>query len=336
MPGHEKPTAVVLTEAARAAGYAPSIHNTQPWRWRVLPGGLQLFADRSRQLSATDPDGRLLTLSCGAALHHAVAALAAEGCDVAVRRLPDPARPDLLAEVVPTGQTRVTPEAMRLVQAMRVRHTDRRPVSDEPVPPPAVAALIQAAAGLARLHVLDGDQVLALAEAAYRAGEVEADDPHIRDELAYWTSRHTPRGTGLPPDVLPDRAPETTVPGRDFGPSGTLPIGPGHDRAARYALLYGDDDAPASWLRAGEALSRVWLTAVDEGVSVVPLSGAVEVTATRESLRGVLAGLGYPYLVMRWGLPDPAGAGLPRTPRMPASQTVDLSAAGEDGTEPPA
>ena len=323
---HENPTAVALAEAANAAGYAPSIHNTQPWRWRVLPDRLQLFADRRRQLAATDPEGRLLTISCGAALHHAVAALAATGRGSEVRYLPDPAQPDLLAEVVAGGPTRVTPEAMRMVQAMRTRHTDRRPVSDERIPEAALADMTRAAAGLARLHVLNGEQVIDLAEAAYTAGEAEADDRQIGAELAYWTSRYAPRGTGLPPDVLPDQPQETTVPGRDFGNPGTLPIGAGHDRAARYALLYGDDDEPESWLRAGEALSAVWLTAVDDGVSVVPLSGAIEVTGTREALRQMLAGLGYPYLVMRWGVQDPAHAGPPHTPRLPADQTVDLSA----------
>ena len=57
-----------LAEAARTAGYAPSIHNTQPWRWRVGPTSLQLWAERDRQLAITDPAGRMLTVSCGAAL----------------------------------------------------------------------------------------------------------------------------------------------------------------------------------------------------------------------------------------------------------------------------
>src|SRR5690606_6798678 len=72
-------TATVLADAARAAGAAPSVHNTQPWRWRVYPDRLDLFADRSRQLTVADPDGRLLTVSCGAALHHARVALVAAG-----------------------------------------------------------------------------------------------------------------------------------------------------------------------------------------------------------------------------------------------------------------
>ncbi|WP_203713972.1 Acg family FMN-binding oxidoreductase [Asanoa siamensis] len=316
------PVATALAEAANAAGYAPSIHNTQPWSWRVGPERLELFAVRDRQLAATDPDARLMTLSCGAALHHARLALLAHGWSARVRHLPDPARPDLLADLVADEPVEMTPDAVRMVWAMRVRHTDRRPVSDEPVPPAVEATLTAAADGLARLHWLTADQVVELAAAACRAGEIAAEDPLVRAELAYWTSRSAPAGTGLPPDVLPARPPETTVPARDYGSPGTLPIGPGHDRQARYAVLYGDDDEPTAWLRAGEALAAVWLTAVGEGVSVVPLSGAVEVPATRGILRGLLSGIGFPYLVLRLGIMGAGGP--PATPRLPAERTVDV------------
>ena len=75
----QPPSGETLTAAAAAAGYAPSILNTQPWRWRLGPGRLELFAERARQLTVSDPQGRLLTISCGAALHHARTALAAAG-----------------------------------------------------------------------------------------------------------------------------------------------------------------------------------------------------------------------------------------------------------------
>ena len=89
----------MLAEAATAAGRAPSVHNTQPWRWRVLPDRMELHADRSRQLGVSDPDGRLLMISCGAALHHARVALAAEGWRPVVTRHPRPGDPNLLAQV---------------------------------------------------------------------------------------------------------------------------------------------------------------------------------------------------------------------------------------------
>ena len=68
-----------LEAAARAAQHAPSVFNTQPWAWRITGDALELWADTSRRLDAIDRDGRLLLLSCGAALHHARVALAATG-----------------------------------------------------------------------------------------------------------------------------------------------------------------------------------------------------------------------------------------------------------------
>src|SRR3954462_217561 len=92
----DRPAAAILAEAAEAAGFAPSIHNTQPWRWRVAAAGLGLFAARERQRGVPDPGGRMLHVSCGAALHHARVALAAEGWTTETLRLPDRADPDHL------------------------------------------------------------------------------------------------------------------------------------------------------------------------------------------------------------------------------------------------
>lgn len=329
-PATGRPLTTALAEAATTAGYAPSVHNTQPWRWRVLPDALELREVRDRQLVATDPEGRLLTISCGAALHHARVAFAAEGWTAVVERLPNPAEPELLARLTGTARTGADPEAMHLVQCMQVRHTDRRPVSDEPIPSTALDEISRAATAQGtRLQVLNREQVMQLAVAASHAAAVGANDPQLREELRYWTTRAGTR-TGLPPEVLPEQPLETTVPTRDFGP-GALPVGPGHDRAAVYALLFGDEDERDSWLRAGEALSAAWLAATRLGVSMLPLSGVVEVEGTRQNLRQLLAGLGFPYLVLRLGIADPAHAAPPHTPRLPAEQVVDTSAVRTPG-----
>src|SRR2546429_9351135 len=118
-----------LAEAAELARYAPSILNSQPWRWRVRGDVLDLYLAVDRVPAVSDPDARLAVLSCGAALHHARTALAAEGLDVTVARMPDDADPDHLARVTVAGQLPVRPEAVRRVQTIAVRHTDRRPVT---------------------------------------------------------------------------------------------------------------------------------------------------------------------------------------------------------------
>src|SRR4249920_2634841 len=94
--------------ALAVAVRAPSIHNTQPWRWRLDADGLALLADRSRHLAIADPDGHSLLVSCGAALHLAELALQAAGWQIRTTLLPDAADADLLARLTPTG--RATPD----------------------------------------------------------------------------------------------------------------------------------------------------------------------------------------------------------------------------------
>lgn len=314
-----------LAAAARAAGFAPSIHNTQPWRWRVAGRGLELWAVRERQLPVTDPLGRLLTVSAGAALHHARVALAAQGWQVSVDRLPDAETPDLLARITVRGRTEVTPESVRLLQTVRVRRTDRRPVADVPVDRAIVDDLRRVVDDEgAHLHVLPPDQVIELAAAASRAQHVEGMDEAWAEELAYWAGGPRRGGLGVPDQVIPEQPPQTTVPGRDFGRTGTLPVGAGHDRHAVYALLYGDEDTALDWLRAGEALSAVWLEAIERGLTLLPLSAAVEVAQTRQTLCRLLSYVGQPVLVLRLGVADPDHAGPERTPRLPAAQTVEV------------
>jgi nitroreductase len=125
--------------------------------------------------------------------------------------------------------------------------------------------------------------------------------------------------------VIPAQTPQTDVPIRTFARSGTLPIGGEHDRTATYAILYGETDDPAGWLRGGQALSAVWLTAVELGVGLLPISEAVEMPASRQALRRVLSFFGWPYLAMRLGIPDPDHPGPARTPRLPAEQVVGRS-----------
>jgi nitroreductase len=322
----DRPESAVLAEAAAAAGYAPSVHNTQPWRWRVGPNSLELLTDRSRQLQIADPQGRLLTMSCGAALHHLRVALAVEGWTAVVQRMPDPQNPDLLARVGLGERIAVTAEAMRLFQAIRMRHTDRRPVADTPVAAQAVDTVSAAvtAEGVG-LHVLTADQVLELGSVSARADRIEAMDPQQHEELLYWVGGDRAGGTGVPDTALVDSPPQTMVPGRDFVRFGTLTAGEGHDREAVYAVLFGQGDETADWLRAGEAMSAGWLVASELGLSVLPFSAVIEVLATRELLRRILSGVGYPYLVLRLGSPDPLRSGPPHTPRLPAEQVIEMA-----------
>ena len=314
-----------LAAAAEFAGLAPSIHNTQPWRWRLTGVALQLRAERRRQLGVTDPGGHLLLLSCGSALYHATTALAAEGWRADVRRIPERGDDDLLATITVTGRVPASTQAMHAVQVLRIRHTDRRPVSDVPASAEAIRAVAASAATAgASLHLLRSEDVIDLAAAANRAQEIELADPQWLDEVAYWAGGVRRDGAGVPASAIPREPLATTVPGRNFGRSGDLPVSAGHDGAAAYAILFGQDNTPGGWLRAGEAFTAAWVTAIEHGLSVVPLSAAVEIPTTRQSMRHILGYVAEPYLALRLGIAAADEPGPGATPRLPAVQILEV------------
>ena len=163
----------VLVRAAAAANRAPSVFDSQPWRWRVAGNAAELRADRTGQPGAADPHGRLLTMSCGAALHYARTALAGAGVLATLERLPEPSDPDLLARVRVAGFVTPGPAAIRLQRAMVLRHTDHHPVADLAVSGAALRALGAAAQGEgARLYLLDASDAVTLARLTGQVGYV--------------------------------------------------------------------------------------------------------------------------------------------------------------------
>jgi nitroreductase len=312
--------------AATVAGYAPSIHNTQPWRWRVHGTTADLYADTDRQLHLADPDRRMLTISCGLALHHARVTLADAGVAADVDLLPTEGDVDHLARVNVTGRQPKTPAAQALYETMLVRRTDRRPLLHEPIPASVLHDLRSAANAFGiGTHLLSDRDVTALAGLTEKAERDARMDAARRTELAAWADEdYRPPYAGIPLTNLPNRAAPTVVPARDFGHVGTLPTVGGHDTAATYTILYGPDDSPGMWLRAGEALSAIWLAATERGIALLPLSAAVESEATRSMLGQILDGVGYPAIAIRLGIPNPNQPVPPTTPRLPAAATIEI------------
>ena len=126
---------------------APSVHNTQPWRWRIRNDHLiELWADRDRQLRVADPDGRNLAISCGAALHHFMVASRALGAISTVDLTPVGGEPGLLA-TIRLSPGRTASDAAESLEVLTRRRTDRRRFTSWPVPESRLAHLTRAAAG---------------------------------------------------------------------------------------------------------------------------------------------------------------------------------------------
>lgn len=308
LAGGEPPEA--LRVAVSLAARAPSVHNTQPWRWETIGTGLDLYAAPDRRLPVVDPDGRELLISCGAALQHARTALVAAGWGVRTSHFPDPGNPDHLARLRLLG--RVSPEDrdLRMANAATRRRTDRRPFQARPVSDDRLAEL-EAAARFedAVLYVVEDPvdwlRVSALVDHATR---VQGADVGYRAELARWVAPNAPEGLGVPPGSVTTAGGVRTPAIRDF--TITAPGRMHDDEAVEHptlAVLCTRGDDRSDWLRAGEATARVLLVAEMEGLAVSPLTPPLEVPSARalmaELLRERRPDAGQPQLLFRIGLP---------------------------------
>jgi nitroreductase len=307
---------------------APSIHNSQPWRWKVGAESLRLYADPGRHLPNTDPDSRDLLLSCGASLHHAVVALAAMGWQAKVHRLPDPLHPEHLA-TIEVSRHPASEVDVSLAAAIPRRRTDRRHYAWWPVPDADIAliatrtaaaeVILRRVASLPKLHEI-------VAQAVWQ----HATDHDYLTELTAWSGRYA-SVSGVPARNIPKSDPTSPLPGRLFaGAALEQPpeTDPADDGAVVLALGTDDDSSPAR-LRAGEATSLVLLTATALGLSSCPVTEPLEIAETREAVRADVFGeSGYPQMLLRIGWAPVNADPLPSTPRRPLAEV----ATGPDGS----
>jgi nitroreductase len=330
-----RPPPPLVDELLRAAVAAPSMHNTQPWRFLIKDAGgtIELHADPARILPLGDPDGRAAHIACGAALLNLRLAAAVAGLRPDIRLLPNPGQPLLLAEIRLAGRHHPTRWERELHAAIWRRQTNRDPFSNRPVPPGIRAELAEAAclegAALAFLDRGETGQVLRL------AAEAERDllaSPAYRAELARWAGGQRDRD-GIPGSALGPRSPEGRSPVRDFNPDRRH--GPTRyawfEEHPQLAVLAAGSGGPMAWLAAGQALQRVWLTATCRGISICPLTQPLE-TAEAWLVRNPRSGAGPPQMILRigYGLPVPPGA-----PRLPVAEVIDQPHTAATGTLDP-
>lgn len=318
LPDH--PTVQAALSLARRA---PSVHNTQPWRWVFDGHRLQLYRDTSRRLFSADPQGRQLIISCGAMLDHVRTAFAAAGWDTEVIRLPDTAA-DHLATVGFTPAPESSDTVRARAAAIDRRYTDRLPM----LPPrdwervePGLHTTATDRGGT--FEVLGDSARLRLAAASAQSAALREYDPQYLNELHWWAGNDSP-ADGVPISALVSAAELAQV-----GVGRAFPAAPPSLRrgeltdSARLLVIGSAADSPLDWLRAGEALSAVLLECTAAGLATCPLTHITEVPVSRRTIANLLHEPAMPQVVVRVGT-APTSAAQPPTPRRTVGDFLEL------------
>jgi nitroreductase len=304
-----------LVSCVQAAICAPSIHNSQPWRFRYRHGGVEVFADQTRRLEVIDPSGRELMISVGAAVFNLRLAMRRLGRMPAVRLFPDPAEPDLVAAVTPGSTAPPSAAVTALADAIPRRHTNRQPFARVAIPAAVLDALTYAArqegAGLQVADAVARNAVLSLVRTAEQRLRGQG---RYRAELTDWTHPRRGRPDGVPMRSFGPWDALETLPLRDFGLTlpqlrrGAEPFEP----FPTIVVLTTEGDTAPSWVGTGQALQRVLLAATVHNLAATPMSQPLEIPALRELVTDTTTGR-WAQVILRLGYAPPTTP----TPRRP-------------------
>ena len=317
----------VIHDAVQLACRAPSLHNSQPWRWRVEGGVVELHVDPDRAPRRTDPSGREALIACGAALDHFRVAMAAAGWAANIDRFPNPNNFLHLASIDFTPMDFVTDAHRRLADAILARRTDRLPFS-EPSHWERVELAMRNAIASDRIviDVVDDGLRPELAEASQLAETFRLYDSGYHAELLGWTADFKLHD-GIPSSSLISAAESDRVDvGRNF------PVTHGSDRRpeldrdhAKVVVLSSDDSTHDDVLRSGEALSAVLLEATVAGLATCTLTHLTEVLASRMVVATLIGRSATPQVLIRVGVSPSVGEAVPPTPRRPLTEVLQMS-----------
>ncbi|GAA2208084.1 nitroreductase [Nonomuraea monospora] len=310
-----------LDAAVEAGRWSPSVHNTQPWTFAVSGEEISLRADTARRLRAADAAGRELLISCGAALFTMRVAMRCEGYEPAVRILPDPDRPALLATIRPGEETQADEPTWVLGGEIERRRTHRAGFADVPVPEQLIDSLVSAAAaeGARLTPIRSAEAVGVLAALTQAAQTLQTQDQRFNLDIIRWARPPgSTRADGVPADAYPQEpAPtEPDFPQRHYswrhgwGAQGT----PAEAATGVVAVLTTRSDGREDWIAAGQALQHVLLHASAHGVSAAFHTQALEMDLLREFLRQELCSGEYPQMIMRLGVTFDDDKDVPRRP----------------------
>ncbi len=317
-----------LRELVRLATLAPSGHNSQPWKFRLAPGLIEIHPDLTRHLPAVDPDNRELWISLGSALENLLVAAEHLGYHPEATYHLDGTAADHVAVALEKTGAAPTSHA-GLFAAIRTRQCTRREFDGKLVPTPELAQLTAAGTGAGVVPLLFvGPAMEPLLEYVKAGNAQQMGDDKFKTELLHWVRFNDREALASRDGLLGRAAGHSSVPrwlGQLFsGSSLNAKTQNGTDElnvrsSAGLLLFTSERNDPAAWLDTGRAHERFALQATTLDLKNSYINQPCEVPELRAQVQSHLSLNGaFPQLLARFG----HGPAMPRSLRRPVSEVL--------------
>ena len=313
-----------MRDFIRYSTLAANSHNTQPWRFRISTGAIEILPDFSRRIPVVDPDNHHIFASLGCAAENLALAAAARGQTGELRF--EPTNEGYVKFSFGTDATagRTLFDAIPFRQSTRADY-DGKTVSATDLQTMAATAMVP---GVDLVLITDRAQIDRVRDLVIAGNSVQMADTAFVRELKTWL-RYNPRqaidaGDGLFSALTGN----PTVPAW-LGPyliSMFFSAKAENEKYARQiassagiAVFVSQQDNPEHWVLAGRASQRFALQATALGLKHAFVNQPVEVARFRPDLAALVGMPGRrPDLVMRFGY----GAALPYSARKPVEAVL--------------
>jgi len=288
---------------------APSIDNSQPWKFNVSGDVIRIFADKSRWLQVADSDQRGLYISLGCALENLLVAADHFGYSSQVTYFPE--KEDSVASIkLISGAHSPLYQNTSIFQAILTRRTNIMPYEGRPVSEGAIKELQNLSAGEGVHLYLTSDPGFKdkFRELVVSADQAEYSDVNYKSELGHWLGQGMMGPTGIQALLA-----QMDVVFLDVGPRQTRNDADLVNSTPVLGFLITEENSKEAQVRSGQAFERLWLAATAMNLSVQPMSQVLEIPETKAKLAELLPE-GYPQQAFRLGFEKSIPEHTPRRP----------------------
>jgi hypothetical protein len=268
---------------------APSIYNTQPWRFNVSDGSIMVMADESRWLQAADGDKREMHISIGNALENLIIAADHFGYNHTVSYVPGGESIIARVSLQPSAQAPMDPQLFSAITSLEKSSpskTNEVLREQDSVPQTADLANIESISTDQDIRVFltdDPDIKSRFLNLTLNADQVLYSDIEFKSELGLWLSRGAMGPTGVQAKIdqikvaFLDRVPDQIEKDSEIVNS-SLYLG----------FITSQKNDAESQVRAGQLFERIRLLSSSANLSLQPMNQALQAVETESEVNGLL------------------------------------------------
>ncbi|HKL24544.1 MAG TPA: hypothetical protein VJ912_04360 [Candidatus Nanoarchaeia archaeon] len=272
------------------ARFAPSSHNTQPWKLSICKNCVKVFPDFEKALDIADPDNRELFISLGCLIANIGVVANKYGLGVKIIYSKQKNNP------IKVYFKKSKKESFNISE-IKQRRTNRNKYSQKSLPDDLLDSLRKLCEKDVNLDFLTGENKESVSKMVYKGDIQQFSNPKYRKELSHWIKKGVMGGGKIYNAISAFFVSNFNL-GKSIGKKDSLLI----KSSPVYAVLGTKKDRVRDWIDIGISYEKIALYLTSKGISNHPMNqGLLELKNNRKKISKMCNKMDYAQFGFRIG-----------------------------------